>query len=451
MKKNLWILFTVLVVTLFAVAACGPAAQPTEETGAEPVEVVEEPTAVPEPTEVMEEPTAVPEPTEAMEEPTEEPAVASLTIWADETRAPVIEELGQQFTDEFGVEIVVQQVGFGDIRDNFSVAGPAGEGPDIIIGAHDWLGELVASGLLAPIDLGELESDFSPAAIEGFTYEGTLYGLPYATENVALIYNPDLVPEPPTTWDEVKTISQQLVSDGVATYGYILQPNDAYHFFPIQTAFGGYVFGLGPDGYDASDVGIDSEGTLAAAEWLDGMVKDGLLSPDVDWDTMHALFEQGEAAMLITGPWAIGRFQEAGVNYAITNLPSETQESQPFLGVQGFMISAFSEDPLLAQIFLTEFVATEDAMRMIYEAGDRPSAHLGVLAGLDDPDLLAFGQAGANGLPMPAIPAMSAVWGSWGDAITLVFQQQYDADFTTATDFFTSAAEQIRTTIAEGQ
>ena len=33
------------------------------------------------------------------------------------------------------------------------VAGPAGEGPDIIIGAHDWLGELVTNGLLAPIDL----------------------------------------------------------------------------------------------------------------------------------------------------------------------------------------------------------------------------------------------------------------------------------------------------------
>ena len=52
------------------------------------------------------------------------------------------------------VPVAVQQLGFGDTPDSIKVAGPAGEGADILIGADDRLGELVASGIVAPIDLG---------------------------------------------------------------------------------------------------------------------------------------------------------------------------------------------------------------------------------------------------------------------------------------------------------
>ncbi|MFW5784278.1 MAG: hypothetical protein ACOCY8_07155, partial [Spirochaetota bacterium] len=53
----------------------------------------------------------------------EEPALeidpdATLVIWADEQRAPILEELGGQFTETYGVPVTVQQLGFGDIRDN---------------------------------------------------------------------------------------------------------------------------------------------------------------------------------------------------------------------------------------------------------------------------------------------------------------------------------------------
>src|SRR5690606_27670133 len=103
----------------------------------------------------------------------------------------------------YGLQVVVTEKAFGDIRDDLKVAAPTGEGPDIIIGAHDWLGELVENGLLAEINLGEKEELFLPAAVQAFIYDGTLYGMPYATENVAFVYNTEMVAEPPTTWTEV--------------------------------------------------------------------------------------------------------------------------------------------------------------------------------------------------------------------------------------------------------
>src|SRR3989304_8450706 len=83
-------------------------------------------------------------PAAATEEPTVGPPT-ELLVWADELRAPIITDLGNQFAADFGVTLVVQEMGFGDIRDQLAVAGPAGEGPDIIIGAHDWLAPVLAT------------------------------------------------------------------------------------------------------------------------------------------------------------------------------------------------------------------------------------------------------------------------------------------------------------------
>ncbi|HIP73267.1 MAG TPA: extracellular solute-binding protein [Anaerolineae bacterium] len=381
----------------------------------------------------------------------EEPEI-SLTIWADDTRAPILQDLADDFEAEYGVALIVEEIGFGDIRDQMTIAAPAGEGPDIIVGAHDWLGELVSNGVVAPIDLGDKADLFLPNALEAFRYEGELYGMPNAIENVALFINTDMVPECPTTWDDVFTISEELSANNTDdiesnTYGFVRMEGDPYHFFPIQTAFGGYVFGVDENGYNPEDVGIDSEGSLAAAEWYDAYVKAGLQPAGVDWDTMHLMFENGQAAMIITGPWALDRIRESGVNYAICDLPGETEPAgAPFLGVQGFMVNAFSEDPLLAQIFLTDFVATDEVMQAFFDANPRPSAFIPVLEAIDDPDMAAFGSAGKNALPMPAIPEMASVWEAWGNAVTLISQQGDAPDAA-----FMNAAEQIRTTISEGQ
>jgi arabinogalactan oligomer / maltooligosaccharide transport system substrate-binding protein len=376
-------------------------------------------------------------------EPTDSPATEELVIWSDEGRLDVLLNLAEQFEAEYDVNVTVQQLGFGDIRDQFKITGPAGEGPDIIIGAHDWLGELAENALLAEIDLGAKRGQFLDAAVDAFVYDGTLYGLPVLTENVALFYNPELVPEAPQTWEEVRQIATDLEAAGTVQQGYVLQEADPYHFYPIMSAHGGYVFGLDAEGnYDPSDVGIGSDGSLAAARWLEEMTGGGHLRADVDWEIMHTMFESGDAAMMISGPWALDRIRQSGVPYAIANIPSGTDLGRPFLGVHGFMISAFSEQRLLAEAFLLEFVATEETVSAWYDQLPHTPAFLPVRDAIDDADLAAFAAAGEEGAPMPAIPEMAAVWTAWGDAITLIMQQQSDAE-----EAFSNAAEQIEEAI----
>lgn len=443
---RLYLLVVTLIVSAFILVACGgdttePAAPVVDEpavveepTEAPVEEVVEEPVA--EPTEEpMEEPVA--EPTE---EPMEEPAApeVSLTIWADDTRTPVLLDLARAFEAEYGVALIVEQIA--DIRDQFRIAAPAGEGPDIIIIPHDQIGELIESGLLAPIDLGAKEEMFRAEAVAAFFYDGEQYGMPYATENLGFFRNTELVPDEPATWEEVYEIAVALTGAGDASEGFILS-GTTYDAFPIQTAFGGYIFGRDAEGnFDPTDVGVDSEGMIEAISFIDRLVEEGLMPESTDWDTAHVLFENGETPFIMAGPWALPRIRESGVPYAISAFPEgPAGRGVPFLGVQGFVINALSDNVALAQAFLTEFVATDATMQALYDADPRPSAWIPVFEATDDPDLAGFSLAGEGGIPMPAIPAMSAVWGAWDAGITLVIQQQLDPEAA-----MTDAGQQIR-------
>ena len=367
-------------------------------------------------------------PTVAIGQPSKE---GVLTLWVQRLAVPAVTEAGKQFTAKYNIPVSVQELEFGQIRDQLKTAGPAGEGPDIIAGAHDWLGELVSNGLLEPLDLGDKAASFDPVAVQAFTYEGKVYGLPYAIEAIALLYNKDLVPTPPATWEELKTIAKQLQDEGKVDQGFVLQQGDPYHSFPLWTGFGGYVFKQNPDGtYDPTDVGLDNPGGVKAITEIDSMIKSGLLRKDITGQIGETLFATGKSAMTVGGPWRLSDLRKAGIKYGIAPLPKMDVQPQPFVGAQGMMVSAFGKNKDIAKAFLTEFMAADEPMQAMYTADPRIPAWLPVqqkVAASTDPndvDIAAFAKSASVGMPMPAIPQMSSVWEDWTKAINLVYQQQ---------------------------
>ncbi len=430
-----------MVIASMVLAACGqPAAQPTPTTppAAATPTTAPAPEATPTTAEVAT-PTATTAAPAAEATPTKPKPVASkegtLTLWVHSGARPAVEELGKKFTAQTNVPVVVQELGFGDIRDQLKVAGPAGEGPDIIVGAHDWIGELITNGLLEPIDLGAKASNVDPLAIKAFTYQGKLYALPYGLEGIALIYNTELVPTPPKTWDELKQIAKNLQDQKKVDQGYVLQQGDPYHTYPFWTGHGSGVFGRDAQGnYDPKQLLLDNEGGQAAMKELDSMVKAGLLRKDITYDIMTTLFKDGKSAMWFGGPWVLPDLRKSPVanKFGITKIPPMQTESRPFIGSQGFMVSAFGKNKDLAKAFLTDYLATDEAMEIMYKNDPRIPAwkpqrdKVAASSSPEDQQINAFAAAIANGDPMPAIPEMSAVWEAWGKAITLVFQQQED-------------------------
>ncbi len=430
-RNRLLPLIVWLVLVALFVSACGggpttpepaatsaPAAAPTDEPAVEPTD------------EPAPEPTTAPEPTEAAQT-----FETSIRIWSDNLLTPVVLELKDSFEQEYGIGLIVEDVP--DRNDQFPIAAPAGEGPDIIMLPHDRLGGFVASGLLAPVDLGDKVDEFDPAALQAWTFDGQLMGVPYAVENMAFFYNTELVETPPTTWDELIQMGSDLMADGKATYALALT-GTTYDSFPLQTAFGGYVFGTNADGsYNPADLGIDSEGMIAAGEFIQENVEAGYISSSTDWDTAHLQFETGEVPFLMAGPWALDRLRTSGVPYGITQFPAATEQGVPFLGVWGFAVNALGDNVLLAQTFLTEVLATPETMQVLADGSNRPSAWKSIVS--TDPDLDAFGEVAVMAEPMPAIPEMGSVWGSWGDAFSLIINGEQPP-----ADALGNSAQQIR-------
>lgn len=352
----------------------------------------------------------------------------TLTIWLDASREKALTPLIKDFIAKNNIQVNLQTLDFGGVRDQLKLAGPAGQGPDIIVGANDWVGELVANGVVDPIDLGDKAKSFDPVSLKGFTFNGKLYGVPYGVEALALLYNKDLVPTPPKTWEELKSIAKKLQDDKKVDLGFTLQQDSPYHTYPMLTGFGGYIFGKNPDGtYNPKDFGLDSPGTIAFATELDSMVKAGLLKKDVTSPIMEDMFKKGQTAMVINGPWAVKDLRAAKVNFGVANIPTMKETARPFVGVQGFMLSSFGKNKLLAKTFLTDFIATDETMKAIYEADPRYPAWIPIQNSVDA-DVKGFGESAKTGDPLPNIPQMNNVWDNWGKAVTFIFQQQVAPD-----------------------
>ncbi|MFF1528105.1 extracellular solute-binding protein [Cellulomonas sp. NPDC058312] len=380
-----------------------------------------------------------PAPSTSESAPAADAAAGELVIWSDAERAEAIKNAAADFEADTGATVTVVQKNFEDLRADFLAQVPTGEGPDITVGANDWLGEFVESGVVDTISLGARADDFDQVTVDAFTYDGQLYALPYAQESVALIQNVALVgSEPPATFDEM---IQMATDAGFAERPFVLYTNgaegDMYTSYAFQTSFGAPVFEQDADGSYTTQVGMGGEAGLAYARWIqaNGSAGTGYFTDTVDYDIGNELFASGQSPFIVQGPWTIPTFQDAGVEVAVNPIPSAGGETAaPFVGVQGFYLSAQSSNALLANEFLANYVATDEAQQALYEADPRIPALTAVAQDVaDDPIIAGFLASAQNGVPLPNIPEMGAVWDYWNAAqIALITGQDPDATWTSA-------------------
>lgn len=363
---------------------------------------------------------STPAATETEEAPIDASGI-TLTVWTDENRKPAIEAAAKTFEEETGGKIELVQKNFEDIRNDFINQVPTGNGPDITVGAHDFLGAFVEAGVVDTVDLGAVADQLEQVAIDAFTYDGQVYGFPYALESIALIQNTDLVGEDaPATFDDMIAKGKESGAERPFVINTAGQKGDAYTMYGFQTSFGAPVFVQDASGSYTAEVGMGGDAGNAFAEWLgaNGETGTGYISTTVDYDINNELFASGKAAYTIQGPWAIEALTAQGVNIKVNPIPSAGGETAaPFVGVQGFYVSSQSKNALVAQQFLTHYLATDEAQQALYDADPRLPAWKSVAEKVaSDPVVAGFLASAANGVPQPSIPEMGSVWDLWNAA-----------------------------------
>ncbi|MGM0773530.1 maltose/maltodextrin ABC transporter substrate-binding protein MalE [Marinobacter sp.] len=363
-----------------------------------------------------------------------------LLIWINGDKGyDGLQEVGDWFTEETGIPVEVAHPD--SATDKFQQSAATGNGPDIFIWAHDRFGEWAQSGIISEIkpsgSVVDANFDFTWDAV---TVEGKMYGYPMAVESIGLIYNKDLVPEPPEAFEDIPAIHKKLAEDDKRAI--LWDYNNTYFTWPMIAAAGGYIFDQNEDGtYDVKDTGVNNEGAMKGANMLATLVEEEVMPRGADYSAMESGFNKGEVAMMISGPWAWGNLEKSGIDFGVTTLPTvDGEPSKPMVGVMAATLNSASPNKDLAVEFLENYALSVKGLKMVND--DVP---LGAVANREfmdelssDPNIAATFENAELGEPMPSVPAMGAFWSSMGPALQNITSGRQSVE-----DALNSAAQRI--------
>ncbi|EKP0277631.1 MULTISPECIES: extracellular solute-binding protein [Aeromonas] len=354
-------------------------------------------------------------------------AEGELLVWEDIKKSNGIEDAIKAFEAQYKVKVKIQEMPYAQQIEKLRLDGPAGIGPDVLVIPHDQVGGAVVQGLLSELKVDAKYMDsFTKPAVDAQTYEGKLYGIPKAVETIVLVYNKDILPKAPETFDDLIKVSKE--QRAANKYGLLAKFDEIYYSYGVVAGMGGYIFGQNANGsLNVNDIGLANQGTIDAVTFLKSFYADGLFPAGIVGETganaIDSLFTEKKAAAVITGPWAFKPYQDAGVNYGVAPLPTlpNGEHMRSFLGVKGYSVSTYSTQKELAQQFI-EFINQPEYAKIRFEkTGEIPP----VKSLIDDPVIKGDEKARAVAIqagyavPMPSVPEMQEVWTPSNSALQL--------------------------------
>lgn len=386
-----------LVIASIVLAACGGVTATPPPTA----------TSAPQPTPPPEA-TSAPQPTATLEPVT-------ITIWHG-WQGEYFNNIKSVFDkySEAHPNVTVELVQVPDLSDKIVTAVPAGEGPDIVAFANDWIGRLAEAGIIVPldsyIDRAEYESTFIPTAVESQTYKGQIWGYPEAMEAITLIYNKKLISadQLPKSTDELLANAAQWQTDHPGEYYFVYNAkSDAY--FSAPWFYGAGAFFVKEDG----SVGLNTPEGVAAATFLQQLR--AVMPEEIDYGIADTLFKEGKAPIIMNGPWYIADVEKAGIDYGMVTIPTVSSSGKPgipFVGVKTLMVTPNSKHPEVA-VDVLQFFTSKDSQIFLSQQNKTVPTNV---AAAEDPAVQAlttvanFSKQAAVGTPLPNTPYMSALW-----------------------------------------
>jgi maltose/maltodextrin transport system substrate-binding protein len=356
----------------------------------------------------------------AMLASTSMPALAleegKLTIWTGANRDhDALKTVLAKFTADTGIEVKLELVD-PDLPAKYQQAASTGDGPDIVLWAHDRFGEWAAAGLIQPLNVSaEVAGGILPTAMDAVSQGGKVWGYPVAVEAIGLIYNKKLVATPPANFEDIAGLT---VEGNAAKI--MWDYNNTYFTMPMLMANGGFAFQKVDGAYDGKVTGVNNDGAKAGAAVLKKLIDDGVMPKGVDYGVMDGAMNKGEVAMVINGPWSWANFKASGIDFAVAPIPAINGKPSPaFLGVQALALNAATKNADLAVELIENYILTDDGLNA-WNANGGLGALADVSAGAsqNDANIQATLANAAIAVPMPSNPEMGAFWSAMGPALT---------------------------------
>lgn len=356
---------------------------------------------------------------------------ASLTLWFDneEVSEAVVEEWSRVYPE---IPLDYEVVGTVDARLKMTLDGPAGIGADVFVQPHDGIFSSYQDGILLP--MGEytrrISESFNAQAAGAAFIDGSQYAIPWTLENIALFWNKELYPgEPPRTWDEIVEFAGEYNDPVNNKWAIRWEVNNAYINYFFLTAYGFRLFG--EQSVDADNPGWDSPAVLEGLTYFQSLREIfDVGADDTTGEYTVVEFAKGTVPLMITGPWSIQDYKEAGIDFGVTTLPLLPGERRPypFSGAQLINVSSYTPYPNAARrlaMFMTEDAVLE---RMYNLNGKLPARNDAVELDYirNDPYQRGILEQAPFSYPMPTIPEMAFAW----EPQRILFYYTWNGDLT---------------------
>ena len=355
-----------------------------------------------------------------------------LLIWMDGDRGPALEPILKKFEEKYSIKVRTEAPQ--NITDSFPTAAQSGKGPDIVIWAHDKVGEWADAGLISPLEVSrEIREKYYPKAWEAVTHKDSIWGFPIGMETVALIYNKKLLDgPPPEKLSDLAQLNEKIKREhpGVATI--LWDYKSAYYSWGILAGAGAYIFAKNDGGYDLGDVGVADAGAVEALSKIIELVDSGILPKSISYSATEDLMGQGKLAMMISGPWAWANLMKTGIDFGVAPIPRcGDHPAKPFVGVSAAYINRASSNQDIAKEFIENFLVSDEGLRAMNDAKPIGIPSLISLAEEMDqsnPLLRQMKICIEQGEVMPNIPEMGRFWSALGAALQLATNGQASAE-----------------------
>ncbi|MGP5921318.1 ABC transporter substrate-binding protein [Brachybacterium alimentarium] len=256
-----------------------------------------------------------------------------LTYWASnqgtslENDKEVLTPVLEKFTEDTGIEVDLEVIGWADLQTRIQTAITSGQGPDVVNIGNTWGISLQATGGL--LELGDEQFEalggrdrYVPAALATGGAEGTdptsipLYGLAYGMYyNVQMFEDAGI--EPPTTWEEMVEAAKALTDEDEGVYGMSLAAGsytENNHFAFINATQNGAALNTEDGKPSFTEDGV-VDGIM---RYLDLMQEHKVVNPsNAQFDNgtkSVTAFANGEAAMIINQNNANATIEDNGMD-----------------------------------------------------------------------------------------------------------------------------------------
>ncbi|MBD2213135.1 ABC transporter substrate-binding protein [Nostoc linckia FACHB-104] len=291
--------------------------------------------------------------------------VVHITLWQGVNPPPnrdVLQKLVNKFNQTHPkIQVESLYVGQQDQQMPKILAAVVGNAPPDLLWYNPTIaGQLVELDALTPLDEplenSPIKDEIDPTLFTSMEYEGKIWSVPFATNNVGVFYRPSLfkaagIEKLPRTWQELRQVAKKLTRDTngdgqIDNYGMLLPLGKGeftvFTWLPFMWSGGGEL--IGGESQQAASVNLkDNQGAIAALQFWQDLIADGsamLSEPERGYE-ISALVS-GKVAMQVTGPWSLGEFQQSGVDFGVFPIPIQ---QNPATSIGGENLFLFKTTP----------------------------------------------------------------------------------------------------------